>query len=67
MDSVMASLPWERSGRCEGGSCVEAAGFEDDIVVRDSKDPHGPFLRFTRSEWDAFISGVQDGGFRFTN
>jgi hypothetical protein len=63
----MASLPWERSGRCEGGTCVEAARFEDDIVVRDSKDPHGPLLRFTRSEWDAFIGGVQDGGFRFAD
>jgi hypothetical protein len=38
-----------------------------EIVVRDSKDPLGPVLRFTRSEWDAFIGGVQDGDFRFSN
>jgi hypothetical protein len=32
-------------------------------LMRDSKDPDGPKLAFTHSEWDAFIKGVKDGEF----
>jgi Domain of unknown function (DUF397) len=32
---------------------------------RDSKDPGGPVLRFTPSEWAAFLCGVQNGEFTF--
>jgi hypothetical protein len=64
----MASLEWQRSRRCDGGSCVEVAGLSSgEIVVRDGKDPHGSMLRFTREEWVAFIGGVLDGDFRFSD
>jgi hypothetical protein len=33
------------------------------VGVRDSKDPGGGVLRFTRSEIDAFVKGVQAGEF----
>lgn len=33
------------------------------IAVRDSKDPAGPKLLFTRDEWKAFIGGVMNGEF----
>lgn len=33
------------------------------VVLRDSKDPGGPKLFFTASEWSAFRHGVQDGEF----
>lgn len=39
----------------------------DEILVRDSKDPDGPVLRFTRREWEAFLGGIEDGQFRFSN
>jgi hypothetical protein len=29
------------------------------IPVRDSKDPHGPTLAFTRAAWGAFIASMQ--------
>jgi Domain of unknown function (DUF397) len=46
------------------GDCVQVARLPDgQIGVRHSKDPCGPVLRFTLSEWAAFISGVQDGEF----
>jgi hypothetical protein len=32
-------------------------------LMRDSKDPEGPKLAFTTSEWDAFIKGVKYGEF----
>lgn len=33
------------------------------IGFRDSKDPTGPVLRFTRGEMDAFSRGVEAGEF----
>ena len=37
------------------GNCVEVAGLGRVVGLRDSKDPEGPVLRFTPSEWSAFI------------
>jgi hypothetical protein len=31
--------------------------------MRDSKDPAGPVLTFTRTEWRAFVGGIQTGEF----
>lgn len=36
---------------------------DSDVLLRDSKDPDGTVLRFTRSEWDAFVEGVRTGAF----
>jgi hypothetical protein len=33
------------------------------VVVRDSKDPDGPVLRFTTREWEVFLLGVHNGEF----
>jgi hypothetical protein len=33
------------------------------VAVRDSKNPDGPALLFTRREWEAFLGGVRDGQF----
>jgi uncharacterized protein DUF397 len=63
--SASSSLAWERSAGCEGGSCVEATSLGGEILVRDSKDPDGPVLRFDRAEWDAFLRGIHEGQFRF--
>jgi hypothetical protein len=44
--------------------CVEVADLDQAlIVVRDSEDPNGPSLLFTRDEWQAFIEGVKRGEF----
>jgi hypothetical protein len=46
------------------GDCVEVAHLSDSCIgVRDSKDPAGPVLRFTPSEWTAFLGGVRNGEF----
>jgi hypothetical protein len=63
----LSPLDWQRSKRCGDGACVEAAALGDEIFVRDSKDPQGPVLRFTLREWEAFIGGIEDGDFRFSN
>lgn len=43
-------LTWRKSSRSgsDGGSCVELAGVNDDVAVRDSKDPDGPILVVSR-------------------
>ncbi|PXX64271.1 uncharacterized protein DUF397 [Nocardia tenerifensis] len=44
--------------------CVEVAHLDNGMVgVRDSKNPSGPALVFSPSEWDAFTAGVADGEF----
>lgn len=59
------SAAWQRSRFCSDNACVEAAAFDGDILVRDSKNPDGPALRFTREEWSSFLAGVSAGDFRF--
>lgn len=55
---------WRRSSACsEGSNCVEVAPFGDGVAVRDSKDPDGPVLLFTRAEIAAFLDGVRAGEF----
>lgn len=60
----LARATWHKSARSGGqGNCVEVAGTPMVIGVRDSKDPAGPVLVFTRSEWQAFVDGVKAGEF----
>jgi len=60
------SLVWRKSSRssAQGADCVEVAELGDGgRLVRHSKDPDGPRLRFTAGEWQAFIAGVKAGEF----
>jgi hypothetical protein len=61
----LSKAKWFKSSRSGGGNdCVEVAHLDGGMVgVRDSKNPAGPALVFTPSEWDAFIGGAQDGEF----
>lgn len=65
MDRVEASGVWRKSTRSNGsGDCTLVAELPDGMIgVKDSKDPDGPVLRFTRSEFRAFILGAKDGEF----
>lgn len=54
----MMDLTWIKSSYSggSGGNCVEVAALPDGgHAVRDSKDIHGPVLRFTAGQWSAFI------------
>ncbi|MEV8637629.1 DUF397 domain-containing protein [Streptosporangium sp. NPDC051023] len=76
MDVDLSEAVWRRavvSGDTDG-DCVEVAvidapgtghkaGLGSLYVLRDSKNPDGPKLFFTRSEWDAFVGGVKLGEF----
>jgi hypothetical protein len=54
---------WRRSSRCASSSCVEVAAVNDEVLLRDSKNPEVPPLSFTREEWTAFVGGVKLGEF----
>jgi hypothetical protein len=62
MDDLSAAK-WRKSSRSHENGCVEVASVEDQVALRDSKNPNGPVLVFTAYEWAAFLSGVRDGEF----
>jgi hypothetical protein len=58
--------PWIKSSYSgpTGGNCVEVAFLaHGEVAMRNSRDPEGLALIFTRTEWDAFLGGARDGEF----
>ena len=53
---------WRTASRCSPNGCVSVAQEADGtILVRDTKTPHGPELRYLAYEWDLFIAAVKAG------
>ncbi len=64
MNVDLTGATWFKSTRsANNGQCVEVAFVDGDVAVRDSKNPTGPALVFSASEWSAFIAGVAAGEF----
>ncbi|MQY17457.1 DUF397 domain-containing protein [Nocardia macrotermitis] len=65
MNVDLTGAKWFKSSRSNAGKdCVEAVFLDRGLVgVRDSKNPTGPALIFTPSEWDAFTAGVTHGDY----
>ena len=64
--AALTGVTWQKSSRSgpTGGNCVEIAALPGgDVAMRNSRDPDGPALVFTRAEWDAFSGGVAAGEF----
>lgn len=60
----LTTAQWFKSSKSGGNdSCVEVAFVDEAIAVRDSKNPTGAALIYTRDEWDAFLAGCKDGEF----
>lgn len=46
------------------GQCVEVAGLADgQVAIRNSRDPKGPALVYTKVELAAFLHGAKNGEF----
>ena len=43
------------------GNCVEVTQTPDLVLVRDSKDPTGPVLEFSTSQWREFVAPLMAG------
>jgi hypothetical protein len=53
---------WHKSSHSSAnGQCVEVAPVAGAVAVRDSKNPAGPGLVFTRPAWVAFVEAVKCG------
>lgn len=66
MQGESAGLAWRTARASAGkGACVEVAPLETGVLVRHSKDPHGPTLHYTSAEWNAFLHGAKSGEFDF--
>lgn len=61
----LARAVWRASSHsAASGNCVEMADLSNGArAVRDSKNPNGPALIFTVTEWQAFAAGVRAGEF----
>jgi hypothetical protein len=63
-DSESVPITWRKSSESGGvGDCVEVSFGKEDVSVRHSRDPNGPILSFTYSEWQAFLAGARNGEF----
>ena len=59
-----AGLAWLKAqSSTHNGACVEIAESAGKIAIRGSKDPDGPILVYTPTEFKAFLSGAQNGEF----
>jgi hypothetical protein len=65
MTPDLSGAQWRKSSRSDsnGGACVEIAKLASGYAVRDSKNPTGPALFFTSTEWRAFVGGVKGDEF----
>jgi hypothetical protein len=59
----LSRAQWRKSSYSGTNGCVEVALADDEIAVRDSKNPAGPVLLFTGHEWQAFVAGIEAGEF----
>lgn len=62
---ALTAVTWIKSSHSNAtGNCVEMAALPGGrIAVRNSRDPHGPALVYTREEIAAFVAGARDGDF----
>ncbi|RMI32389.1 DUF397 domain-containing protein [Nocardia stercoris] len=61
----LSGVGWRKSTFSNpSGNCVELAELANGLVaVRNSRDPEGAVLVYTRPEIDAFLSGAKSGEF----
>jgi hypothetical protein len=61
----LTGVRWTKSSHSnQSGNCVDVAALPDgSIAVRNSRDPEGPALVYTRAEITAFVAGARDGEF----
>jgi hypothetical protein len=52
---------WRKSSHSggSGGQCVEIAGTCGFMAVRDSKNPRGPRIAFSKSAFESFLANLK--------
>ena len=59
----LGDVQWRSAGGAKGTGVEMARLADGQIAVRNSADPDGPVLIYTRAEIEALIGGAQDGDF----
>jgi len=61
----LVGASWRKSSYSNSqGNCVEFAALADgSVAMRNSRDPQGPALIYTKAEISALLSGAKDGEF----
>ncbi|MGW1771768.1 DUF397 domain-containing protein [Streptomyces sp. NPDC002104] len=60
----LVGIRWVKASASDGlNDCVEVAEVGESVAMRNSRDPEGPALIFTRSELAAFVDGASKGEF----
>ena len=54
---------WFTSSACNNSACVEVAFADDQVLVRDSKNPEAAVLVFTHEQWELFMRGTTNNEF----
>jgi hypothetical protein len=54
---------WRKSTASGTSNCVEVSFAGESVLMRHSRNPAGPKLSFSYSEWEAFVTGVHNGEF----
>lgn len=65
MNNEAQRARWIKATASNGtAACVQVArGGEDEVLLRNSRDPEGLVQSFTKAEWIAFLAGVKAGEF----
>ena len=51
---------WRKSSHsANNGACAEVGQDGASVLMRDSKDPDGPWLAFDAAAWVAFLEGLR--------
>ncbi|MDJ1133544.1 DUF397 domain-containing protein [Streptomyces iconiensis] len=62
-NSTALNAQWTKSSYSAAQSdCVEIASLDAQCAVRDSKNPNGPALVFSREGFHMFVTAVKQGG-----
>lgn len=59
MESRKLLVAWRKSTKSIDGNCVEVSATADHVLVRNSQDPNGPVLAFTREEWNGLLRRIK--------
>ncbi|MFC5747070.1 DUF397 domain-containing protein [Actinomadura rugatobispora] len=57
----LSNVVWRRAARSkeDGSNCVEVASSPGGVMIRDSKDPDGPWLVVVRGDFRRFAECIK--------